>query len=273
MIISPQLREALSFQPIELAVFKPVAIDLLRLMSESDINFFSVIKTIKEDQALSAKVLKMANSPSYIGMSRCETIENAAIRLGSQQIANIAIAASLASVHSSEDPVIHDAMQDLWLHAHACALGCRSIAMKTGHQGFADHAYMAGLLHDIGKLYLIKALEKVSSDRTLGVVLGRELLHDVFVALHVEAGCRIMQHLNLSQFYYDVVAMHHSDCCEADDILLAIVRMVNVSSRKFQVSHFPTRYQNEDVFHDIGSFTLNEQSLVKLHEIMKMPAV
>ena len=55
------LHEKLSRQPIELPVFNPVALDLLRLLAEPDINYFDVIRTIKEDEALSAQVLKMSN--------------------------------------------------------------------------------------------------------------------------------------------------------------------------------------------------------------------
>lgn len=272
MHISPQLYEALCEQPVELMVFKPVALELLNLVAEPDIHFFNVIKTIKEDQALSADVLKIANSPSYMGRSRCETIENAAIRLGTQQIANIAIAASHASVHASDNPVVHDAMQDLWLHSHACALGCRSIALKTGHQSFADHAYMAGLLHDIGKLYLIKALERVSQAQAAIFPLERNLLMAVFSALHVEMGARIMDHLNLSQIYRDIVALHHSHHSDTDDILLSIVRLVNLNSRKFQLSLFPTRYQHDDAGPELGVFKLDEPSLSKLKEVMSCPA-
>jgi HD-like signal output (HDOD) protein len=268
MLVPEQLYDTLRSQPIELQVFKPVALDLLRLVAEPDINFFNVIKTIKEDQALSAHVLKMSNSPSYMGRSRCETIENAAIRLGTQQIANIAIAASHASVHASEDPVVHDAMQDLWLHSHACALGCRSIALRTGHQSFADHAYLAGLLHDIGKLYLVKALERLSQDKTASISLDRNLLMTVFAKIHVEMGCRVMDHLNLSQIYRDVAALHHSDYIDTDDILLSIVRLVNYNSRKFELSLFPTQYRNEDICPDLGSFHPDESSMTKLREVM-----
>jgi putative nucleotidyltransferase with HDIG domain len=268
MQVSQQLYDALSSQPIELTVFKPVALDLLRLVAEPDIHFFNVIKKIKEDQSLSAHVLRMANSPSYMGRSRCETIENAAIRLGTQLIANIAIAASHASVHASDDPVVHDAMLDLWLHSHACALGCRSIALRTGHQSFADHAYLAGLLHDIGKLYLIKALEQISQEQPGDVILNRNLLHTVFSVMHVEMGTRIMDHLNIPQVYRDIAAHHHSEYCDTDDFLLSVVRLVNFNSRKFQLSMFPTQDRSEDINHDLGTFQMDEPSISKLKEVM-----
>lgn len=262
------LYEALSAQPIELPVFNPVALDLLHLLAEPNINYFDVINTIKEDEALSAKVLRMSNSPAYMGRVRCETIENSAIRLGTQQIANLAIAASHASLHSSDNPIVNDIMQDLWLHSHACALGCRSIATKTSHQSFADHAYMAGLLHDIGKLYLLKAMDRVSKDRMTGIRVEREMMLDIFSEMHVEFGCRVMDHWNIPEIYRNIVAHHHNKQSDSDDFLLAIVRVVNSSSRKFNVNQYPTIMPVVDDQAEFRSLHIQDSHMTLLEEVM-----
>jgi putative nucleotidyltransferase with HDIG domain len=262
------LYEALSRQPIELPVFNAVALDLLQLLAEPDINYFDVISTIKEDEGLSAQVLKMSNSPSYMGRIKCETIENSAIRLGTQQIANLAIAASHASLHSSHSPIINDIMQNLWLHSHACALGCRSIAIKTSHQSFADHAYMAGLLHDIGKLYLLKAMEQLSNQVNSGVILSNEILQNVFYEKHVEFGCRVMDCWNIPIIYRNIVANHHNKQLDCDDFLLAIVRVVNSSSREFQLSQYPTEMDHEDRQAEFSSLQLNDSHFSALQAVM-----
>lgn len=261
------LHKELSRQPIELPVFNPVALDLLQLLAEPDINYFDVIRTIKEDEALSAQVLKMANSPSYMGRIKCDTIENSAIRLGTQQIANLAIAASHAALHRSDSLIVNDIMQNLWLHSHACALGCRSIALKTSHQSFADHAYMAGLLHDIGKLYLLKAMEQLSNDVNSGIKLESEILLDVFSEMHVEFGCRVMDCWNIPKIYRKIVANHHNEQLDSDDFLLAIVRVVNTSSRKFHLSQYPTRIDHDSQA-ESSSLQINESHYSALEAVM-----
>jgi len=262
------LHNILSKQPIDLPVFNPIALELLQLLAEQDINYFEVIRTIKEDEALSAQVLRMSNSPSYMGLSKCETIENSAIRLGTQQIANIAIAASHASLHASDNPIVNEIMQDLWLHSHACALGCRTIALKTNHQRFADHAYMAGLLHDIGKLYLLKAMERISKFKVYGIRLEREFLHGVFSDMHVEFGNRIMEYWNIPVIYKNIVANHHAKHLDADDFLLTIVRMVNSSSKRFNVSKFPTLDCCEEVQSELHTRKILESNLSALEAVM-----
>lgn len=268
MNTSDYIYSTLLNQPINLPVFNPVALELLQLLAQSDINYFEVIRTIKEDEALSAQVLKMSNSPSYVGRVRCETIENSAIRLGTQQIANLAIAASHASMHTSDNPLVEDIMQNLWLHSHACALGCRSIALKTGHQSFADHAYMAGLLHDIGKLYLLKAIEHISNIKELGIKLDLEMLQRVFSEWHVEFGGRVMDCWNIPDVYRNIVANHHAEQFDSDDFLLAIVRMVNFCSRRYDISHYPTISKTEDEPAEFGSLHIDDSHLSALEAIM-----
>lgn len=260
------LCKELSKQPIELPVFNAIAIDLLRLLAEPDINYFDVINTIKEDEALSVQVLKMSNSPSYMGRVKCETIENSAIRLGTQQIANLAIAASHSSLHSSDNPFINDIMQNLWLHSHACALGCRSIALKTSHQSFADHAYMAGLLHDIGKLYLLKAVENIYKDKISDI--GNEIIHDIFFEMHVEFGCKVMKYWNIPEIYQNIVANHHNEQLESDDFLLAIVRVVDSSSRKFNMNQYPTVIAESDNKIALRSLQIQDSHLSLLESVM-----
>ena len=268
MNISLDLRISFCLEPIELPVFNPVALDLLRLLNDPGTEIDDVVRTINEDQSLAVQVLKMSNSPAYRGRSSCQTVRESALRLGTRQISNLAMAASQASLHTSVNPVVNDVMQDLWLHSHACAIGCWSLALKSGHQALADQAYMAGLLHDIGKLYILKALERISQDSTSGIVLERELLLDVFTEMHVEMGCRLMDYWNIPDIYRAIVADHHSELFDHKNTLLAIVRLVNVNSRNFKLSLCPVVNQADDVLPEVAALKLDDTYLGKLQEVM-----
>lgn len=268
MNVSLDLRILFCLEPIELPVFNPVALDLLRLLNDPDMEIDDVVRMIHEDQVLSAQVLKMSNSPAYMGRSRCETIRDSALRLGTRQITSLAMAASQASLHTSVHPVVNDVMQDLWLHSHACALGCWAIALKTGHQNISDQAYMAGLLHDIGKLYILKALERISKDSGNNIVLERGLLLDVFSEMHVEMGCRLMDYWNIPSVYRAIVANHHTESFDQNDILLAIVRLVNVNSRGFNLSLHPHVSRSEAILPEEHLLKLDDCYQERLQEVM-----
>jgi HD-like signal output (HDOD) protein len=268
MSVHIRTRYALCTQPIELPVFNPVALDLLHMLAEPHTDIFDVVRTINEDQALAAQVLRMANSPSYMGRNKCETIKSAAIRLGANQITNLAMAASHASFHVSENPVVNDVLQELWLHSHASALGCKSVAMHTGQQHIADQAYMAGLLHDIGKLYLLKALERIIRNRELPIELEKGLLQNIFTEMHVEFGCRLMDQWNLPHIYRDIVAHHHDEHFDSSNILLAIVRMVNFNSRNFNLSLYPTQIGIKETLPVTSSLYMDESAWTKIEAVM-----
>jgi HD-like signal output (HDOD) protein len=227
MPVSRTILRLITNQPIDLPVFHPIAIKLQILLETADYTMADVIELISEDQVLSGQILKMANSTVYIGRVRTETIKDAVIRLGAHHVSNLAMAVSQSGLHVSSNKVINDCLLSLWQHSHACAVGASWVAKNTGHAQQADRAYMAGLLHDVGKLYLLKALERLNKLGVAQAALEQETLLEIFSDLHVEQGSQIMQHWNMPKLFHDVVAKHHDARFDTEDILLVIVRLVN----------------------------------------------
>lgn len=232
MPISPTIRRIITAQPLDLPVFHPIAIRLQQVLESLDFTIEEVITIANQDQSLASKILKVANSPFYLGRVPVATMRDAVVRLGAQLIANLAMVASQAGLHSSTHPLVNSYMQRLWLHSHCCAIGCRFVARSIGETVLADQAYLAGLLHDVGKLYLLKALEKLSAEGLAQAALEEDLLLELFDELHVEQGSRLMEHWRMPRQYCDVVAMHHEPGAAEDDTVMAIVRTVNAACRR-----------------------------------------
>ena len=226
------VRKLLASQPIELPIFHPVALKLQRMLSDYDFTVDEVAQVANEDQSLASQMLKMANSPMYMGRTKVATIKEAVIRLGAQQVINIAIAASQASAHASENPALNSYMQELWLHSHGAALGARWLAHNCGMRGIADEIYLAALLHDVGKLYLVKAIERLVKAGVISSMFDEDLIMEIFEAMHVEQGYRLMQHWNFPSMYCDVIRDHHLEEWDPVNKMLAIVRFVNLACHK-----------------------------------------
>lgn len=226
-VIPETVRKLLASQPIELPIFHPVAIKLQRMLSDYDFTVDEVAHVANEDQSLASQMLKMSNSPMYMGRTKVATIKEAVIRLGAQQVINIALAASQASAHSSENPALDRYMKALWLHSHGSALGARWLAHNCGMRGIADEIYLAALLHDVGKLYLLKSIERLVQAGVISSMFDDELVMEIFEAMHVEQGYRLMQHWNFPAMYCDVVRDHHNEEWDPVNKMLAIVRFVN----------------------------------------------
>ena len=229
--IPETVRKLLASQPIELPIFHPVAIKLQQMLSNYDFTVDEVASVANEDMALASQMLKMANSPMYMGRTKVATIKETVIRLGAQQVVNIAIAASQASSHASDNPAFDRYMKALWQHSHGAALGARWLALNCGMRGAADENYLAALLHDVGKLYLLKSIERLVKVGVISSLLDDELVMDIFDAMHVEQGARLMQHWNFPVMFCDVIKAHHAEQWDTVNKMLAIVRLVNMACR------------------------------------------
>lgn len=230
--IPETVRRLLASQPIELPIFHPVALKLQKMLSDYDFTVEEVAHVANEDMSLASQMLKIANSPMYMGRTKVATIKEAVIRLGAQQVINLVIAASQASVHTSSNPALDHYMKQLWLHSHGCALGAKWLAHSCGMRGVADETYLAALLHDVGKLYLLKSIERLVEAGVISSMFDDDLILEIFEVMHVEQGYRLMQHWNFPSMYCDVIQDHHADQWDRANKMLAIVRFANLACRR-----------------------------------------
>ncbi|OGR28377.1 MAG: phosphohydrolase [Desulfuromonadales bacterium GWD2_54_10] len=262
-IIPETVRKLLASQPIELPIFHPVALKLQRMLSNYDFTVEEVALVANEDMSLATQMLKIANSPMYMGRTKVATIKEAVIRLGAQQVINIAIAASQSAAHESINPALDCYMKSLWLHSHGAALGARWLALNCGMRGVADENYLAAMLHDVGKLYLLKSIERLVSAGVISSLFDVELISEIFEAMHVEQGFRLMQHWNFPAMYCDVIKNHHAEEWDTVNKMLAIVRFVNLACHRvgLGLKHEPNLdliSTQEAAILDIGEFQIAE---------------
>ena len=130
--------------------------------AKEDYSIAQVAQMIIEDQALSSHVLRMANSAFFGGLSKVTTIRDAIVRLGARQVTNVVTVVTQSQQYCTKDKTMAVYMQTLWKHALGCALGTKWFAEKTATRT-RPGGLLAGLLHDIGQLFLLKVLEDVQA--------------------------------------------------------------------------------------------------------------
>ncbi|MBC7348287.1 MAG: HDOD domain-containing protein, partial [Clostridia bacterium] len=120
----------------------------MRLTEDPDSTAADLNGVIGQDQALTAKILRLANSAYYGFPRRIGTITEAVILLGFNTIRNLVLTASVSQVLQREAPGYGLAKGELWRHALTSAMAARLLARKVRYRG-AEEAFVAGLLHDI----------------------------------------------------------------------------------------------------------------------------
>jgi putative nucleotidyltransferase with HDIG domain len=182
------------------------------------------------DQALCARLLRIANSAFYGFSRRVESIEDAVRIIGTRQLHDLVLATVVLSQFKGIDSHLVG-MKSFWRHSLACSVAARSIA-RLRRETNVERFFVAGLLHDIGSLAMYQLLPERSqlalerhreSDRPLD-----ETERAVFGCDHAAVGAALMTSWTLPPFYRDATANHHSAGSRGHTPATAIVHLADL---------------------------------------------
>ena len=113
---------------------------------------FKVIgAVVAKDPVLASRVLRLANSAAFPSRTPVTTLDSAISRMGTEGLATMLVQVSVHQAFTSRDDRIRAAFKGIWEHSLAVALLARDVAQALGGNPDPHAAYLAGLLHDIGK--------------------------------------------------------------------------------------------------------------------------
>jgi putative nucleotidyltransferase with HDIG domain len=129
-----------------------IAIECLKVIKDPKQTFKSVGNVIAKDPVLSSRVLKLANSAVFPGLTPAVTLESAISRMGIEGLTVTLVQYSIHQAFTSRDERIRNSFRGIWEHSLGVALIARDLASKLIPAGpEPSAAYLAGLLHDVGK--------------------------------------------------------------------------------------------------------------------------
>lgn len=226
------IEETLDREEIELPIFNQVALKLQQQLTRGDYSLAEIAKIIHKDQGLASDVLKMANSVFYAGVKPVKTIQEATVRLGGKTIFNLVTAVTQKQLYRAHKMKYDYWATPLWSHSLGVAYAARWLSRHLGMDQFVDEAFMAGLLHDIGKLLLLKVIEDLDGSEVTQEDISKDLVDDILETMHTYHGERLMRRMNIPDVYCDVARMHHDPEVSAEDSILNLVRLGNLACRK-----------------------------------------
>jgi HD-like signal output (HDOD) protein len=208
----------------EIPTIGPVVNEVMRLVADPDADFRAVGRAVEQDPALTARVLKVANSSYYGLRGEVARVERAVGLLGLAEVRNIALSLSVISDFSARFGGETFNWERFWEHSSGCAMISR-VFSHTLKLPTAGEEYVAGLLHDVGKILLGhhfpaefgRALE-LAADEGLGMA---EAERRVFGADHAQLGHWLATRWNFPSTIGAAIAWHHEPERAGDDRLLA----------------------------------------------------
>ncbi|MBI9081154.1 MAG: HDOD domain-containing protein [Pseudodesulfovibrio sp.] len=199
-------------QEIELASLPDIFAQIGEAIKNPRSSAAYVAEVISKDVALSAKLLKMVNTPFYGFPSKIDTLSRAVTIVGTTQLTNLALGVSVISAFENV-PQEFFTLKEFWMHSITCGILARLLAGKVGVAG-DEKFFVAGLLHDVGRLIMLKNHPKASTDALRPAKTGRRALVDVENAVwgcnHAEIGGLVLKAWRLPAFLEDLVHHHHT---------------------------------------------------------------
>lgn len=257
------VEEALASGSVQIPVYSSTVSRLQATVDDENADAKQVEQVLGQDPALSAQVLRVANSPFYGGLSKISTIGAAAQRLGLKQVVNIAVLTAQRAAHASSDAVVKALMQRLWQHSVGCAIGAKWIAEHTNSRELANEAFMAGLLHDVGSLMLLRVLENLRGKKQ-GQQIPESLILEVITALHADQGARLIRHWALPDSYAEVAASHHAMEVDTTDTVGMLVRLADQTCHKIGMSLTPDSSIRLSTLPECNALRVKEIALAEL---------
>ncbi len=131
-----------------------VTLRIIQICANPETTIFELKRLVESDSALVVDILKLANSPFYGLRRRVTTVEHCLSLLGMSEIKNLVVAKTMFQTFSAPGKIDTTA---LWLHSFYCALAAKSLAPAFNLN--PDELFVAGIIHDIGKLIIYMELE------------------------------------------------------------------------------------------------------------------
>ena len=188
-----------------------VVTKILAMTDSAKVNAVDISKEM--DQSLSAKVLKVANSAYYGGRAArsVTSVHHAIVIIGFDAVKEIVLTTSF--FHTFKDSQEVETLKPLWQHSLECAFIAKRLAWVYRYEGL-DEAYLAGLIHDIGKLVIqqnfLDAHRLIQSKTAAGIdLLIAE--QEVLGMTHAEIAGRMAEQWNFDGSLVEAIGHHHDE--------------------------------------------------------------
>jgi putative nucleotidyltransferase with HDIG domain len=172
------------------------------------------------------------------------------------------------SRYNARRPAIADLMRDLWHHASACALAAEWISRKVRFPQHGETVFIGALVHDIGKLFLLRVLDDMAGEPEYAAV-SPELIREMLDNAHAEVGHRLLVSWHLPEVFQTIVRDHHVDVPDPANIPLQIVRLANHACNKVGIGLRPQPELVLGAVREAATLGMSEIAIAELEIILE----
>ncbi|MBN2041054.1 MAG: HDOD domain-containing protein [Spirochaetes bacterium] len=231
----------------DIPVIPQVAAKVLQLQEDNlQISFNELERIIKLDPAITARILKVANSALYARQKEITNLQQAITLLGFKMIKSMILLICASNIYGKtkkkfkgypETIATKSSVMEMWRHLVLTAFIARHMATKMKLDDRKEDIFVAGLLHDIGRVVLMinhsELYEKFLQEA--GNNLEKDILRiedSIFGYNHLEVGKLVLEKWNFPDELVDVISQHHSKHIDSPfKTSITIVSIANLYAR------------------------------------------
>jgi putative nucleotidyltransferase with HDIG domain len=227
-------------------------VHLLSLLARPDCELRELERCLQADPVLVARMLALVHSPLYGHSRPVRTIQEAVMVLGFRGVRSLVLAASSARMLQRDYACYGHEPKGLWTHASAVAAAARELALRCMlGSDVAEQLFVAGLLHDIGKMVLAPYLmaEQVRDVAAIGDCATERATIGLD---HTEAGALVCAKWNLPVELQDLIKAHHDSATTTDVCAQhgAVLRLADALAHEAGFGYLPGAAPLAPVEHD-----------------------
>jgi HD-like signal output (HDOD) protein len=198
------------------------------LSDERNASSKQVARLVETEPAVAATLLRWANSAAFGGLTPVSSLAIAIARLGFREVTSAVTTIAHSGHFRSDDPVKTRLLEVLWGHAVAVAMASKRIVTLAG--GEPEEAFVAGLLHDTGKLLVLRAVDHLEARENSEIT--PVVLDELMDVLHTELGHRVLTSWSVPVPICNAALHHHDDEPTAEQPLATRVQAADAVARK-----------------------------------------
>jgi putative nucleotidyltransferase with HDIG domain len=243
----------------ELPPLPQVVFKIHELISNPDSNTKDIAKVIETDQAIAAKVLRIANSAYYGMAGKISSVQHASVVLGLKTIGEIVTIVGSRSTLNRKLPGYGYDTKDLWEHSLAVAFGSKIIA-GVNNPSWINEAYTAGLIHDVGKIvldpYILEKKDEIECYMENEEKTFLDAENHFFAFNHAEIAFEIGEKWNFPEHINIAIKGHHNPSLMENNDLSYILHMADHTARLIGIG-----YDEDDFLYKLEEGTMDHLGL------------
>jgi len=230
----------------KLASLPDIFFQLQEVLSQPRSSAHYVGEVISKDPSLTAKLLKLANSAFYGYPKRIESISRAVTIVGVEQITALAMGVSLVQYFKDLPESLN--MKSFWKHSLGCGIIARLLAGQCKRNLDQEHFFVAGVLHDLGRLFILKNYPQHAQAALHGSLQEQELLvvaeNRIWGFNHAFLAGDLFQRWNFPPHLEMAVRYHHQPLKATSPLEPGLIHLADILAHSFNLGSSGAWYIN-----------------------------